>query len=170
MSNLLKTLLRMIQDFVNKYFPMLIQMIDDIASFKFLKRPPQKGKEETPNNEFFTSKEEEKKFHYDLADFIRSKKLRPELAYYMFCYDKKAEHTRLDNEMKNFLMIPNNSRDVIKLIGSYPKLSSSIMPNGYFDATCSKSFNRYLLPILFEPNSSLTLARYTRYFYRLVKS
>lgn len=44
MSNLLKTLLRMIQDFVNKYFPMLIQMIDDIASFKFLKRPPQRGK------------------------------------------------------------------------------------------------------------------------------
>ena len=73
MSNLLKTLLRMIQDFVNKYFPMLIQMIADIASFKFLKRPPQKGKEETPNNEFFTSEEEEKKFHYDLADFIRSK-------------------------------------------------------------------------------------------------
>jgi hypothetical protein len=170
MSNLLKTLLRMIQDFVNKYFPMLIQMIDDIVSFKFLKRPPQKGKEETSNNEFFTSKEEEKKFHYDLADFIRSKKLRPELAYYMFCHDKKAEHTRLDNEMKNFLMVPNNSRDVIKLISSYPRLSSSIMPDGHFDAAYSKSFNRYLLPILFEPNSSLTLARYTRYFYRLVKS
>ena len=125
--------------------------------------------EETFDNKFFTSEEEEKKFHHELADFVRSKNLRPELAYYMFCYDKKAEHTKLDNDMTNFLMVPDNSEAVIKFIGRYPKLSKSIMPNGYLDATCSKSFNRYLLPIMFEPKSSLTLARYTKYFYRLVK-
>ena len=125
--------------------------------------------EETFDNEFFTSKEEEKKFHYELADFIRSKKLRPELAYYMFCHTGKVVNTRLDNEMTNFLMAPNNSEAVIKFIARYPKLSSSIMPNGYFDSKYSLSFNRYLLPIMFEPNSSLTLARYTKYFYRLVK-
>lgn len=125
--------------------------------------------EETFDNEFFTSEAEESKFHLDLADFIKSKKLRPELAYYMFCYDKKAEHTRLDNEMKNFLNVSSNSIDVLKLIGRYPKLSSLIIPNGYFDDAYSKAFNRYLLPIMFEPNSSLTLARYTKYFYSLVK-
>ena len=126
--------------------------------------------EEAFDNEFFTSEEEEKKFHYELADFVRSKNLRPELVYYMFCYEKKAKNTKLDNDMTNFLMVPDNSEAVIKFIGRYPKLSKSIMPNGYPDTTYSKSFNRYLLPIMFEPNSSLTLARYTKYFYRLGKN
>ena len=145
-------------------------VIGDTAAIEQTVIAEQAVAEETFDNEFFTSKEEEKKFHYDLADFIRSKKFRPELVYYMFCYEKKAKNTKVDNDMINFLMVPNNSRDVIKFIGRYPKLSSSIMPNGYFDATCSKSFNRYLLPIMFEPNSSLTLARYTKYFYRLGKN
>jgi hypothetical protein len=153
------------------YYSSVTPLEGEVLAITYDETPASEAEETiaTFDNEFFTTEEEEKRFHLELADFIRSKRISPELAYYMFCYEKKAKNSKLDNEMSNFLTVSSNSIDTIKLIGRYPKLSSSIMPNGYFDATCSLSFNRYLLPIMFEPNSGLNLARYTKYFYSLVK-
>lgn len=185
MTNLLIRILSSLRNFIEKYAPSFVEFLSDCIIYldnelereKPIIIDPHINVESIPvvtlpeyNSLFFDSFEEEQRFFSYICTYLNDGKVRPELAFYMLCSDKRIPSLRIHNDLINFSK-KSNSVVFLDSLRGYHKLYSFLFNvSSSLDLSHSKVFSGYLNILLFEKGATFEFARYNSSFREFAKS